>query len=327
MIITSMLATTIAVATPLTLGALSGIFCERSGVVNIGIEGMMLSAAFFGWLAAIYMNTVLELGSLPSLFIGLAVAILTGGLMGLLHAVLSVTFKVDQIIGGTVINILAIGITGFLNRQMFFEQGSVFGGRQPYAPGVPAHLIKIPIPVGYSHSLAVSSTSSLITMSAIVLVFVAHFVLFHTRWGLRTRSVGEHPRAADTVGINVSFMRYANVIIGGMLAGWAAPISRLNRFHPLNRMMTDGRGFIALAAMIFGNWTPIGAWTAALVFGAAQALQINMQFFRDSIPPQWAFLQNSYVVGLIPYMLTMIILTGMIGKTTPPAADGTPYEK
>ncbi|HEY67502.1 MAG TPA: ABC transporter permease, partial [Thermoflexia bacterium] len=135
-IVVSMLATTISVATPLTLGALSGIYCERAGVVNIGIEGMMLASAFFGWFAAIYLNSILKVAPMPSLLIGVVVAILTGGLLGLLHAVLSVTYKVDQIIGGTVINILAIGITGFLNRQLFFERGSIFGGQVPHAPGV-----------------------------------------------------------------------------------------------------------------------------------------------------------------------------------------------
>jgi simple sugar transport system permease protein len=324
-IITSMLATTIAVATPITLGALSGIFCERAGVVNIGIEGMMLSATFFGWFTSIYMNTILGFESLPSLLIGLVAAILTGGLTGFFHALLSITFKVDQIIGGTVINILAIGITGFLDRQLFFEKGSVFGGEVPYAPG---SLPRIPIPLlADIPVIGRIFDQHLITLTAVILVFIAHFVLFRTRWGLRTRAVGEHPRAADTVGINVVFMRYANVIIGGMLAGLGGAYFTLESVPKFEPMMTSGRGFIALAAMIFGNWSPIGAWMAALVFGAAQALQINMQFFRESIPQQWAFLQNSYVVGLAPYLLTMIILTGIIGRTRPPAADGQPYEK
>ena len=166
-----------------------------------------------------------------------------------------------------------------------------------------------------------------ITVSAILLVIISHFVLFHTRWGLRTRSVGEHPRAADTVGINVFFMRYMNVIIGGCLAGLAGAYFTLQSVPSFEPLMTNGRGFISLAAMIFGNWTPFGAWMAALVFGAASALQINLQFFRELIPPQWAFLQQSYVVGMVPYILTMIILTGVVGRTTPPAADGVPYEK
>jgi len=324
-IITSMLATTIAVATPLTLGALSGLYCERSGVVNIGIEGMMLGAAFFGWLAAIYMNTIFHMAPMVSLIVGVIFAMLSGMLFALLHAVLSITFKVDQIIGGTVINILAIGITGFLNRQMFFGAGSVFGGQIPHAPGV---LPRIPIPLlSKIPTIGRIFDQQPITWAAILLVIITHFVIFRTRWGLRTRAVGEHPRAADTVGINVIKMRYANVLIGGALAGLAGGYLTLESISSFEPLMTNGRGFISLAAMIFGNWTPFGAWSAALVFGAAQALQINLQFFRQLIPPSLAILQNAYVVGLAPYILTMLILTGLIGKTIPPAADGQAYEK
>ena len=324
-IIFSMLATTIAVATPLTLGALCGVFCERAGVVNIGIEGMMLAAAFFGWFGAIYCNSIFKMAPMPSLAIGVFVAILTGGILGLLHAVLSVTYKVDQIIGGTVINLLAVGISGFLNRQLFFEQGSVFGGQVPHAPGV---LPRIHIPLlGDIPTIGVIFDQQPITITAVVLVFVVHFVLFYTRWGLRTRSVGEHPRAADTVGINVFRMRYINVIIGGLIAGLAGAYFTLESVPSFEPLMTNGRGFIALAALVFGNWTPFGAWAATLVFGAAQAMQINLQFFREVIPAQWAFLQQSYVVGLVPYLLTILILTGIIGKTIPPAADSVPYEK
>jgi simple sugar transport system permease protein len=166
-----------------------------------------------------------------------------------------------------------------------------------------------------------------IAISAILLVFISHYVLFNTRWGLRTRAVGEHPKAADTVGINVTKMRYANVIIGGMFAGLAGAYFTIESVPSFEPLLTNGRGFISLAAMIFGNWTPIGAWAASLVFGASQAMLINMQIYRDVIPPQLAFLQESYIVGLTPYILTMFILTGVIGKTTPPAADGVPYEK
>ncbi|MGB9521199.1 MAG: ABC transporter permease [Anaerolineales bacterium] len=324
-IIVSMLATTIAVATPLTLGALSGVFCERAGVVNIGIEGMMLASAFFGWFAAIYMNTILGISPLPSLLVGVVIAILSGGLLGLLHAWLSITFKVDQIIGGTVINLLAVGISGFLNRQLFFEKGSIFGGQIPHAPGV---LPRIHIPLlADIPIIGKMFEQQPIAISAILLVIISHFVLFYTRWGLRTRAVGEHPRAADTVGINVYKMRYWNVIIGGMIAGLAGAYFTLESVPSFEPLMTNGRGFISLAAMIFGNWSPFGAWAAALVFGAAQALQINLQFFRTLIPPQWAFLQQSSIVGLVPYILTMLILTGIIGRTTPPKADGVPYEK
>ncbi len=342
LIISSMLGTTIAVATPLTLGALSGIFCERAGVVNIGIEGMMLAAAFFGWLASIYMNTVFKVAPMPSLIFGVIMAMFTGGMFAALHALLSVTYKVDQIIGGTVINILAVGITGFLNRQMFFERGSVFGGQVPHAPGT---LPVIKIPVGdavagvcnwfggnpdcltVSRALGDIFSQKPIAISAILLVVLSHYILFNTRWGLRTRSVGEHPKAADTVGINVVGMRYANVIIGGVMAGLGGAYLTLESIASFQPLMTNGRGFIALAAMIFGNWSPFGAWSAALVFGASQAFQIKLQLFRDVIPSQWAFLQNSYVVGMAPYILTMLILTGIIGKNVPPAADGIPYEK
>lgn len=324
-IIVSMISTTIAVATPLTLGALCGIYCERAGVVNIGIEGMMLASAFFGWFGAIYLNTILKVSPLPSLLFGVLVAILTGGLLGLLHAVLSVSFKVDQIIGGTVINLLAVGISGFLNRQLFFEKGSIFGGQVPHAPGV---LPRIHIPLLADLPMVGRIFEQQpIAIAAILLVVITNFILFSTRWGLRTRAVGEHPRAADTVGINVIRMRYYNVIIGGLIAGLAGAYFTLESVPSFEPLMTNGRGFISLAAMIFGNWSPFGAWAAALVFGAAQALQINLQFFRELIPPQWAFFQHSSVVGLIPYILTMLILTGIIGKTTPPAADGVPYEK
>jgi len=324
-IIVSMLATTIAVATPLTLGALCGIFCERAGVVNIGIEGMMLAAAFFGWFGAIYFNSIIKLAPMPSLLVGVLIAMLTGGLFGLLHAVLSVTFKVDQIIGGTVINLLAVGISGFLNRQLFFEKGSIFGGQVPHAPGV---LPRLHIPwLSDINIVGKIFDQQPITIAAVLLVILTHFVLYYTRWGLRTRAVGEHPRAADTVGINVVFMRYANVIIGGLIAGLAGAYFTLESVPSFEPLMTNGRGFISLAAMIFGNWSPFGAWAASMVFGAAQAFQINLQFFRELIPPQWAFLQQSYVVGLVPYILTMLILTGIIGKTVAPAADGVPYEK
>lgn len=339
LIITSMLATTIAVATPLTLGALSGVFCERAGVVNIGIEGMMLTAAFFGWLGGIYMYHIFGFTSAVSIALGVFFAILTGGLMSLLHAVLSITFKVDQIIGGTVINILAVGLTGFLNRQLFFGKGSVFGGSVPSSAGV-LPTIHVPLTELFAPICGASATclqnvqainrvfdQKPIAMAAILLVFISHYILFNTRWGLRTRAVGEHPKAADTVGINVVKMRYANVIIGGMFAGLAGAYFTIESVPSFEPLLTNGRGFISLAAMIFGNWTPIGAWAAALVFGASQAMLINMQIYRDVIPPAWSFLQESYIVGLTPYILTMFILTGIIGKTTPPAADGVPYEK
>jgi ABC-type uncharacterized transport system permease subunit len=224
-----------------------------------------------------------------------------------------------------VINLLAVGISGFLNRQLFFEKGSIFGGQVPHAPGV---LPRLDIPfLANIPIVGKIFEQQPITISAILLVVVTHIVIFNTRWGLRTRSVGEHPRAADTVGINVTYMRYMNVIIGGLIAGLAGAYFTLESVPSFEPLMTNGRGFISLAALIFGNWSPFGAWAAALVFGAAQALQINLQFFRTMIPQNWAFLQSSYLVGMVPYVLTMLILTGIIGKTVPPAADGQPYDK
>jgi simple sugar transport system permease protein len=317
-IIASFIATTLAVATPLTLGALSGVFCERAGVVNIAIEGMMLGAAFFGFIASIYSKQA-GASDGAALLIGVIAAILTGGLLALLHAVLSITFKVNQIISGTVINILAVGLTGYLNRILFFQ------GNVPHAPGV-LPTISIPllsdIPI-----FGRIFTQQPIAIMAVVLVFVSHFVLFRTQWGLRMRAVGEHPRAADTVGINVYRVRYANVLIGGLIAGLAGAYFTLESVPSFEPMMTNGRGFIALAAMIFGNWSPIGAWAAALLFGAAQAFQINLQFFSSAVPAGLDFLKKSQIVGMLPYILTMFAITGIVGRTTPPAADGVPYEK
>jgi simple sugar transport system permease protein len=323
-IVASMAATTIAVATPLTLGALSGVFSERAGVVNLGIEGMMLSAAFSGWFGAAYASAALHAPPLVSLLLGVVIAIATGALMGLLLAALSVTFAVDQILAGTVINLLAAGLTGFFHRQVHFGTGSLFGGGAPHSPGV---LPRIQLP-GLADVPVVGAMfeQQPIALAAIALVAATHFVLFHTRWGLRARAVGEHPRAAATVGIDVARVRYANVVIGGAVAGLGGAYFTLESVPAFEPMMTNGRGFISLAAMIFGDWTPVGAWAAALVFGAAQAFQINLQLFRDLIPPEWAFLQQSSVVGLVPYLLTLLILTGVIGKTTPPAADGVHYE-
>jgi simple sugar transport system permease protein len=317
LIVVSMIRTTLQVATPLTLGALSGVYCERAGVVNIAIEGMMLMAAFFGFIAAIYTNQAITGGAITptgtaiSLGMGVLVAVLTGGLLGLFHAVLSVTYKVDQIISGTVINILAVGLTGYLNRQLFFQ------GQVPHAPGV-LPTIHIPLLADIPVVGRVFEQQP-IALGAIALVVITHLILFYTPWGLRTRAVGEHPRAADTVGINVYKMRYANVIIGGVVAGLAGAYFTIESVPSFEPLMTNGRGFISLAAMIFGGWSPFGAWAASLVFGAAQALQINAQGFGIPVPSQF--------VGMLPYILTMIALTGIVGRTVPPAADGRAYEK
>jgi simple sugar transport system permease protein len=301
LVASSMLATTLRFATPITLGALAGLFCERSGVVNIAIEGMMLSAAFAAFLIAAYTQ---------SREIGLLAGMLTGGAMALLHAWLSVTFRVDQIVSGTVINILAVGLTGFLNSQVLrpanLESAGLF------------RVVAIPL-LADLPVLGPIFRQQPIAWLAIALVILAHVVFFYTPWGLRTRAVGENPRAADTVGINVSRTRYMNVVIGGLIAGIGGAYFTLEAVPTFEAGMTNGRGFIALAALIFGGWTPWGSWAAALLFGSASALQINAQQFDIPLSPQF--------VGMFPYLLTIIILAGVIGRAYPPAAVGQPYEK
>jgi ABC-type uncharacterized transport system permease subunit len=294
----AVLASTVRQATPLVLGAMCGLMGERSGVINIGIEGQMLMAAFVGFLVNVYSG---------SLFLAVLGGLLTGAVLGLLLAFMSVTLKIDQIIGGTVINILALGLTGY-----FYTAGLTTKGKLvPIALGP---LAKIPLigPVLFNNPP--------ITYTTIILVFVVHYVLFHTRWGLRTRAVGEHPRAADTVGVNVYMVRYVNVIIGGAIAGLAGAFLTLEAVGSFERAMTNGRGFVALAVMIFGKWTPIGSWGAALLFGLASALQTQLQFGGVvNIPHQF--------IGMLPYLLTIVVLAGFGGRARPPAADGVPYEK
>jgi ABC-type uncharacterized transport system permease subunit len=302
-IIVSLLALTLVKATPLTLGSLSGIFCERSGVVNIAIEGMMLTAAFTGFTASFFTG---------SNAVGILVAILTGALMALLHAVLSIRFKMDQIISGTVINLMAIGLTGYFNRVLYF-------GRT--VPGVETlpHL-EIPVLSGIPVLGPVLFNHQPIVYAMMILVIVAHVVMFYTNWGLRTRAVGEHPRAADTLGINVFRTRYINVVIGGMIAGLAGAFLSLEAVGTFEKLMSNGRGFIALAAMIFGKWTPFGSLAAALLFGFAEALSVQLQIWGVTVIP-YQFL------SMLPYVLTIIILAGVVGRAIAPAAIGQPYEK
>lgn len=307
---TSMLASSLRLATPIVLGALAGIWCERSGVVNIAIEGMMLTGACFGFLAF----SVLASGGMdspPALFIGVIVAVLSGGIMAMLHGWLSITFKTDQIVSGTVINILALGLTSFLRREVLLDYADA--GRDTLQPIAIPGLADIPI-LG-----EVFFTGKPIFYLMFVLLFVTHIVLFYTRWGLRTRAVGENPHAADTLGINVQRNRWINVIIGGMIAGLAGAWLTLETTGTFDDGMTSGRGFIALAAMIFGKWLPFGALAGALVFGFSSALETRFQILGAQIPSQ--FLQ------MTPYLVTIIVLAGLVGKATAPKADGVPYEK
>jgi simple sugar transport system permease protein len=298
----AMLRETIVRATPLILGALSGLWCEKSGVVNIAIEGMMLSGAFTA-VAATSMS--------GNAWIGVLVAVLTGATMASLHAVLSIKYKVDQIISGTVINILAVGATRYLNIRLLTPSGN-------NAPGT-FSVISIPVlsdipvigPMLFEHQPTV--------FIMLILVAVVGIIIAYTPWGLRTRAIGEHPRAADTLGIHVNRMRYLNVIIGGMIAGVGGAYFSLGEVGRFEDGMTNGKGFVALAALIFGKWTAVGAMAAGLLFGFADALQDKMQILKVGIPPE--FLQ------MTPYVLTVIVLAGVIGRAIPPAAVGQPYEK
>ncbi len=304
-----MLQSTLTAATPLTLGAMAGIFCERSGVFNIAIEGMMLSGAF----TAVAFASIFH-----SLWMGLLAASLVGGLMAALHAVLSIKYKVDQIISGTVINILAAGATRFLNVRLL----------EPGGLSTPGHFEAISIPVLHQIPIIgpILFENQPTVFIMLLLLAAVNFAIFFTPWGLRMRACGEHPRAADTVGIHVNRMRYISVIVGGLIAGIGGAYFSLGEVGSFEDNMTRGQGFVALAAMIFGKWNPVGGFLAALLFGFADALQVKMQilkpplpFLNVPIPPE--FLQ------MTPYILTIIVLAGVIGRAIPPAAGGKPYEK
>ncbi len=304
---TAVLSSTIRQSTPLVLGALCGLIGERTGIINIGIEGQMLMAAFIGYLANVYIGQLGVFSVGMTLFLAALIGIATGALLGLLLAFMSVTLKMDQIIGGTVINILAIGITGYFYQVGLTTQGKL----QPIALG---RLADIPL-VG-----PVLFDNPPITYITLILVVVVHYMLFYTRWGLRSRAVGEYPSAADTVGINVYLMRYVNTTIAGGFAGLAGVFLTLEAVGSFERLMTNGRGFVALAVMIFGKWTPFGAWGAALLFGFATAMQTQFQFMGNlTIPHQF--------IGMLPYLLTIVVLAGFVGRSRPPAAEGIPYEK
>ena len=294
---------TLRAAVPLMLGALSGILCERSGVINIGIEGMMLAGAYAAFVVKVATNHYALWFSLLLATVG---ALLSGGLMAFFHAVLCIRFKVDQIISGTVIIILATGLTTYL-----FDPDASSVGKYADVP-IPL-LSKIPV-LG-----DVLFNNAPITYMALILVVVVQYMLFRTRWGLRTRAVGEHPRAADTVGINVNRMRYMNVVIGGMLAGLAGAFLVLEAVGQFKEGMTAGRGFIALAAMLFGNYTPVGAFGASVLFGYTQALQNELLLAGVTTVPR-------HFISMLPYVTTLVVLAGFVGAARVPAAAGTVYE-
>lgn len=304
----TMLSESLRLATPIALGALAGLWSERAGVVNIAVEGMMLMAACFGFTIFLFSQQAGQPTGLWQI-VAVLVAILTGALMALLHGWLSITFRTDQVVSGTVINILALGVTAFIRRQFLLE-----GGGLPKLPD-----ITIPVLSDLPLIGDIFFNNQPIFYLMILLLFLSHFVLFNTRWGLRTRAVGEHPKAAETVGINVIRTRYMNVLLSGMIAGLAGAWFSLETVGKFEDGMTNGTGFIALAAVIFGKWTPFGAFGGAMLFGFADALGARFQLLAVPIPPQ--FLQ------VLPYVVTIIVTSGLIGRAISPAALGQPYEK
>jgi simple sugar transport system permease protein len=299
-----MMNTSLVGATPIALAALCGVISERAAVVNIGIEGIMLVSA---------MTSVMLATLTHNLYVGLLAGMLAGMLVAALHAVLVIQFKVDQIISGVAVNIVGTGATSFISNrylQVYTDQVNNSG----IFPNIPIpFLVKIPIlgPAVFENNI--------IVYIMLILVAVIFVLLFYTRWGLRTRAVGEHPKAADTLGINVYMVRYVNVILGGLIAGIGGAYFTIGSVGRFDKIMTAGKGFIGLAAMIFGNWNPLGALGSSLIFGFADSLQIKMQILDIPIPTE--FLQ------MAPYIVTIIALAGLVGRVHTPAADGSPYEK
>ncbi|HZC75505.1 MAG TPA: ABC transporter permease [Gaiellaceae bacterium] len=289
-------------ATPLVFGAIAGMFSERSGVVNIGLEGMMLMGAFWGVYGA-------DKGG--SWVVGILIGTLSGGLLALVYAYFAIHLRADQIVGGTAVNFLALGITGYFFFQLY--HGNYVSSGVSTIPAV--HL-------GFSGSSFLGKSIgnlSIMIWAGFALVVIAYVVLFKTAIGLRIRACGEHPRAADTVGIDVYAVRYGCVILSGILAAAGGVyLSDGSGGGTFNDNMTAGRGFIALAAMIFGNWRPAGAFAAALLFGFSSALALRLQVYSPSA---------ATLFNVLPYVLTLIAVAGVIGRTVAPAADGKPYAK
>jgi len=306
----ALIAATLRWSTPLTFAALGGLFSERSGVVNIALEGMMLMGAFFGAYGAD------KTGSWVG---GVVIGMASGGALALIYAFFAIHLRVDQIVGGTAINFLALGITGYLYNDLYGNNGT-----PENLPGVPdVHLGALGhIPkVGNFLDNAIGSLNLMIWLG-ILLVPLSSIVLFRTARGLRLRSVGEHPRAAETVGISVYATRYVAVTLSGVLAALGGVFLSIGYVGAFSENMTAGRGFIALAALIFGGWRPYGAFAACLLFGFSSALAQRLPDLSGSESAAWPVLFQA-----LPYVLTLIAVAGIIGRAIPPAADGQPYEK
>ncbi len=301
----SVFAATLRLATPIALAALGGVVTERSGVTNIALEACMLAGAFFGIVAADRSHNI---------WVALAVALLAGVIVTALHAYTSITLRSDQIVSGMALNILVLGLTTYLDYQMYGTTGT------------PADLVGLPdVRLGFLSGVpyvgdAIGGQNSVVWVMLVLVAFLQLF-LFRTVAGLRLRAVGEHPRAAETVGIRVRRIRYAAVIASGALAALGGAYLSLGVAHSFTDGMTGGRGFIGLAAMIFGRWTPIGALVASLIFGYGNALSTSLQGATIGdvrVPVQ--------LLGTLPYVLTILAVAGFVGRSRAPAADGVPYE-
>ena len=294
----------LALATPLIFGALGGVIGERAGVVNIAIEAQLLAGAF----------TAAIVGSATGTpWAGLVAAMVAGVLVALILGVFAITYHVDQVIVGVVLNVLVIGVTTFLFRQVLAPNQATLNTVTPF-PKLPIPLLsEIPI-IG-----PILFTQTIVVYLMYVVVFVVWYGMYRTRWGLRMRAVGEHPQAADTVGINVARTRYMNVLIAGAIAGMGGAFYTLVSVPRFNPEMTAGAGFIALAAVIFGKWDPIKATLAALLFGFATNLQGVLSVIGSPVPSQFML--------MLPYVVTIFAVAGLVGRSRPPAADGEPYIK
>ena len=300
--LTGMLQATVVRAIPIALGGLAGVLSERVAVVNIAIEGMLLAGAFTGAL----------IGSLMGGWVGLVAAVLVGGVFGLLLALLVVRFRMDQIIAGVVINLFVLGVTSYVSSQVFSQYRSLNNAPVFRSWEIPI-LSDIPV-IG-----SVLFDQNIFVYGAFILVAISTYYLFHTKNGLRARAVGEHPRAADTLGIDVYRTRYIHAMLAGMVAGFGGAFFTLGSVGRFEENMTNGRGYIGLAAMIFGRWHPVGALSAALVFGFADSLQQKLALLNTPIPSEF--------LAMAPYIATIIVVAGLVGRARPPAANGKPYVK
>jgi ABC-type uncharacterized transport system permease subunit len=301
-----LLQNTIFLAVPLVLGALGGILCERTGVINVAIEGQMLTGAFA---ASLFASIAHNLG------VGVLAAVIAGGLMGALLAVFAIRYLVNQVILGVVLNVLALGLTGFIYDAVMQPHQEQYNSAPFFQP------IKIPGLGDIPFIGPLFFDANILVYATYVLIVVVDVALFRTRWGLRTRAVGEHPKAADTVGIRVLRTRYMNTILGGFVAGLAGAYLTIGAVGAFSKNISSGKGFIALAAVIFGRWSPRGAVGAALLFAFATALQTVLSFIQAPVQIPSEFL------AMLPYLATLFAVAGLVGRVRAPAADGEPYVK